>query len=229
MLAKFAVAIGVAALITASPLAAQGAGSDVTSIPAVAQATADPYTPNPPDEPSLAGSVLGVECVGDVPWINFNVELSDPDGQATNHTATLVITDGSNVVEVPLGVLVNNSLSGRVIWPGASVDAQGNASGWPGWAFVDGAWVETDGNFAWTRGAITAIIRVNPEISVPISYPRATVDCATGPRVNGQPLGLAVTGGSFDMMPLAIAGGGIVLIGVAAMIVARRRSAKTRG
>ena len=172
----------IAALLFSVSTSSSAAVADVTPTRVVAEGT-DGYTPDEPAEPTLAGSTAVGECDGDVPWISFAVELTDPDGQSTGNTARLVITDGSNTATIELGELVDGQLSGRVLWPGASVDAAGNPTGWPGWAFVDGQWVETDENFRWTRGNISATIIVNPEVAVPLSYPPSTPQCATDPRL----------------------------------------------
>jgi hypothetical protein len=179
-----------------------------------------------PTEPTLAGSVATGTCVADSPWIAFDVKLTDPDGQSTGNTASLVMTDGVNTETIVLGDLENGSLKGEVLWPGASVDENGTANGWPGWALVDGKWIETDGNFAWTRGAITAKLVVNPEVPVTISYPEATPSCATGPEAtppgggNGS-ADLASTG--FAGTSIAMVAGIIVIAGAAFLVVARIR------
>lgn len=197
----------------------------------------DPYTPVDPTEPTLAGSVATSECDGDVPYISYTVTLTDPDGQSTGDDASLVLSSGANSVTIPLGTLVDGELSGRVLWPGASVDGAGNPTGWPGWAFVDGQWVETTGNFAWTRGSLSAVLQVNPELAVPLSYPPSTPNCATqpptissnspeNPAVAGSVDGaLAATGGS---LPYAVAGTGLLLVGLGVgAVLLRRRSARS--
>lgn len=192
----------------------------------------DPYVPTPHMEPTLAGSVVASECLGDVPWIGYSVSMDDPASLATGNTASLYITDGANSVTVPLGELVDGALSGRVLWPGASVDASGNPTGWPGWVQqADGTWVETTGNYAWTRGNISAELRVNPVLAVPLSYPPSTPGCANGPTVtpaggNPQAAGvsdpLAATGMPATALPLAVGiGGALLLCGVAILLVRR--------
>ncbi|HEY9324247.1 MAG TPA: hypothetical protein VIP50_04885 [Agromyces sp.] len=181
-------------------------------------------------EPSLKGSVATGICEADSPWIFFDVELTDPDKQSTGNTASLVMTDGVNTETIELGDLEGGSLSGKVLWPGASVDENGTANGWPGWALVGDKWIEVDDNFAWTRGEITAELVVNPELDVAISYPPATPECATGPKSTpggegGVPAaggtGLASTG--FAGTSIAIVAGIIVIAGVAFLVVARIR------
>ncbi|GAA2994117.1 LPXTG-motif cell wall-anchored protein [Microbacterium terrae] len=188
------------------------------------------YTPDEPTDPTLAGSTAVGECDGDVPWISYAVEMTDPDDQSTGNFARLILTDttnSANTTTIDLGELVDGELSGRILWPGASVDAQGNPTGWPGWAFENGQWVETDGNFAWTRGSIDARIEVNPELDVALSYPPATPVCVTGPRDPGEdPEGnLPATGLSASMLPVAAVGGVLALAG-AGVILARRRRAQ---
>ncbi|WP_141894473.1 cell wall protein [Microbacterium kyungheense] len=190
----------------------------------------DGYTPNQHQAPTLAGSTAVGECDGDVPWISYSVELTDPDNQSTGHTARLVITNGTESETIVLGELVNGTLSGRVLWPGASVDENGNPTGWPGWAFVNGEWVETDGNFRWTRGDISATIEVNPEVAVPLSYPPSTPQCATNPHNPGEPAtaGLPATGLSASTLPIAVTGGALAVLGVVLLFVMRRRGRALR-
>jgi len=193
--------------------------------PAAAHAEPDDYTPTNPATPSLAGSTAVGACDGDVPWIAYDITLLDPNDEIPTDQATLEISDGENSATLALGTLVNGQLSGRVLWPGASVDAAGNPTGWPGWAFENGAWVETEGNFGWTRGAITATIVVNPTLAVPLSYPPATPVCdANPPRSGSAAASLPATGLSAAVVPLAV--GGLVAAGIGTLLVMRRRPAR---
>lgn len=200
------------------------AAAAIILVPGAANAQ-DVYTPETPTAPSLSGSTAIAECAGDVPWINFSVGLIDPDNQSTGHTASLYMTDGTHETTVPLGVLNGNSLSNRVLWPGASVDGAGNGTGWPGWELVNGTWTETSGNFAWTRGAITAEIRVNPSLTVPLTYPPASAKCVKPPTTVGFPLtdepGLATTGGAIPVLAIGLGAAAIALGGT--MLIKRRQ------
>jgi hypothetical protein len=217
MLRRFSAILGIAVLTALAVPSAAFAADDSS------------YTPSTNDTATLAGSAAVASCEADAAYIDYNVTLTDPDGVSTSHTAVLVMTDGSNSVEVPLGQLQNNQLSGRVLWPGASVGADGRGNGWPGWTFQNGQWVETAGNYGWTRGAISAEIRVNPELAVPLSYPQAAPDCLTDPAgftASAQKLtGLAATGASDLFVPISIAGIVVVLTGVVMLIVRRRAHA----
>lgn len=197
--------------------------------------TDEGYTPPPPGEPTLAGSTASGVCEADVAWINFDVVLHDPEPGTENAAVSLVLSGSGQSTTIPLGSLQDGALSGRVLWPGASIDANGEANGWPGWVFENGTWVETTGNFAWTRGSITATIEVNPSLSVPLSYPPATPNCASGPSgevlsgstggdVDGD--GLAATGLNAAILPIVLVGG-VALLGGAALLISHRRSTRS--
>ncbi|WP_350347087.1 hypothetical protein ABIQ69_10605 [Agromyces sp. G08B096] len=192
------------------------------------------FSDEPCAEPSLAGSIAAGTCLANAPWIVFDVVLTDPDAQSTSRLVKLVLSDGTNSETLELGELdENGKLSGRILWPGASVDEQGNPTGWPGWEqTADGFWVETDGNYAWTRSLTSATLQVNPELGVGLAYPPATPNCLSGPggsgsgdgsalAVTGQGKGLASTG--FAGATIAIVAGIIVVAGVAFLVIARLR------
>ncbi len=207
----------------------------VVTAPTAAFAVDDPYTPVEPTEPTLAGSVVVSECDQDVPYISYDIELTDPDDESTGNDASLVLSRGADSVPIPLGTLVDLRLAGRVLWPGATVDDDGNGTGWPGWAYVNGKWVPTTDNFAWTRQSISAVIRVNPELTVPLSYPLATPDCSSAPPTalssespatagsGGIDAALAATGGS---LPYIAAGVGVALVGLGVFAISRRRATR---
>ncbi|MDY0910335.1 hypothetical protein [Microbacterium sp. CFBP9034] len=196
--------------------------------------------------PMLPGSILS-SCVGDVPYLAYGVTL--PEGyiadNATPVTITFVNPDGEDFV------IANQPLSGSILWPGASAV---EPKMWPGWALVDGEYVPTDGNFAWTRAGVTVRFDVNPSYETVIEYPQATALCAsplladpedptdptdpTDPSdptdpVTGVPAGeesgaLAVTGSSVPVW--AIGGGAAALLaGIALTVfgVTRRRGVHT--
>ncbi|MFF2275106.1 hypothetical protein, partial [Agromyces sp. NPDC058126] len=191
------------------------------------------------DEPCIApvldGSVATGVCEADAPWISYKVTLTDPDDQATSRDVSLVLSDGEHTETIALGTLNDEGvLEDRVLWPGASVDDEGNATGWPGWKQLgDGTWVQTDDNFAWTRDLTSATFIVNPELSIALSYPPATPDCIAAPpapETPGEPGGdgaapagdgLADTG--FAGTTIAIVAGVVVLAGIAFLVIARLR------
>lgn len=209
----------------------------LVAVPSAAQA-AD-YVPTPLSvEPSIAGSVATGECVADVPYISFDVLLTDPDNKATSHTAYLTLSGGGHSEKFLLGEIVGGKLSGSMLWPGASVGANGEPTGWPGWIQVGGTWVQTQDNYGWTRGVTSALITVNPETTVPLSYPPASASCVTPP--GGVPtdpggatttssasssMGLASTGVSPVLLPIGVGAILVTLAGLAIFLLRRRASA----
>lgn len=126
-----------------------------------------------PTAPTLTGSISAV-CRNDVPWISYSATLHDPDGTIPPSPATLTLSKGtdSHTFTPALGTMSDGvTLSGEVLWPGATIDGDGNATGWPGWSDAGGVWHAVDGNFAWTRTGATATISVNPSIAMALEYP----------------------------------------------------------
>ncbi len=135
---------------------------------------------------NLGGSAVTGTCNADSPWIVYDIHLSDPYGQTSGREARLVMTNGTDTVTLDLGTIPASGpsadvLGGRILWPGASVDGDGVANGWPGWELVAGEWQTTTGNYAWTRSITEATLEVNPSMVVALTYPPATPSCVTDP------------------------------------------------
>lgn len=196
---------------------------------ALAAETSDTYAPDTPEGASLSGTAVMPSCEADAPWIRYSIVLDDPDNVATSHTAVLMMSNGTESTTVPLGEVVDGHLDGRVLWPGATVDANGRGNGWPGWTFENNAWAPTSGNFAWTRGDISAYVEVNPGMRVALSYPASSPDCLTAPAGMTSAAGtsLPATGGdTAALIPLAAAAGALVVGGGALLLTRRARRAR---
>lgn len=119
-------------------------------------------------------------CVGDTPYLDYKVAL--PEGIEVDDDTPLTITflhpgDGENYVSA------EQPLEGQLLWPGASAEAPKQ---WPGWEQQDdGSYVETDGNYAWTRDGVEVLFEVNPSYSQIVSYPAATTECANPVGMGG--------------------------------------------
>ncbi len=156
-------------------------------------------------EPALDGSLFTSVCLADSPWLDYEVELYDPDNQYEGDgtvTITFINPDGEDYVltDDSLMLTAEGTLAGRTLWPGASVEAVGGGAvdpydastfvptGWPGWhQDLDGNWFEDaspQDNFGWTRNGVDVRIEVNPELIVTLNYPPATPDCAGNPPEN---------------------------------------------
>ncbi|UTX52264.1 DUF11 domain-containing protein [Leucobacter aridicollis] len=152
-------------------------------------------------------------CVNDTPWFTYSVTpagISDPGSlpisiiwwspeayaardasiPAADHAA--ILADGAAQVDTlayPAGWQSGDTLSGEVLWPGASVDAAGNPTGWPGWSQrADGTWFEDPAApFYNLRGETVVEIRINPTAAATTVYPPATPDCNARPPITEPP------------------------------------------
>lgn len=113
-------------------------------------------------------------CVHDAPYIAYDII---PVGftPVTTPTLTFYDLDGALVRTLPV-----DGMSGRVLYPGATVDANGVATDWPGWKPANGGWV-TDATDARWRDGLRIVVKVNPTTEGTVSYPAATSACA-GPK-----------------------------------------------
>jgi hypothetical protein len=198
-----------------------------------------PLTQDEIGECPLVPGDIAATCQGDVPYLGYSLTL--PEGFVTGEnpvTVTFLNPDGEDVV------IEDQPLSGAVPWPGAKAT---EPKMWPGWDLVDGTYVPTEGNYAWTRDGVSVRFDVNPTYSTVVEYPAADALCANPPKQAispegpsdgeepGQPTGsesgdpedsLAATGGGVSPI-LPIAGGAALLLGLAAllMVAAQRRRA----
>ncbi|WP_345801525.1 hypothetical protein AAIB33_19045 [Microbacterium sp. AZCO] len=122
--------------------------------------------------PLVPGKILSA-CVGDVPYLSYSVDLPEGFVASSEKPVTITFVNGHGGEDY---VVTGQPLSGKLLWPGAS-DAEPKM--WPGWDLVDGQYVETSGNYAWTRlKDVVVKFRVNPEYETTVTYPEATAECA---------------------------------------------------
>ncbi len=165
------------------------------------------------------------QCLKDVPYISYAATVEG--STATTLSITFVNPEGADIV------LDDLPLTGKVPWPGATFDGDGNATDWPGWTKLSsGEWVLGD-EYSWTRPSIRVLFDVNPIADVTVAYPASTAVCA-GPQDTGStittvgnptastPL-LSDTGAT--IAPLLAVAGGLVGVGLLALVVTRRRRA----
>jgi uncharacterized repeat protein (TIGR01451 family) len=130
-------------------------------------------TPTAPPPPTSITITANPVCVNDTPYLDYNVT---PVGFTPDNLATIEWIGSDNVV---VETLSNQPLTGgRLLWPGAAVDGDGNPTAWPGWDFVDGSWVAVPTT---VRPGATVRISVNPTSSVMVAYPPATAACNANP------------------------------------------------
>ncbi|WP_152030967.1 VWA domain-containing protein [Agromyces aureus] len=135
-----------------------------------------------------------VRCIADVPWLYFDVQATE-NVTPGEITVTWTSADGTltKVQTVPW-----DARNGRLLWPGAAVDADGIPYQFPGWRpiteedlanpgsvvpgtrFLDLILDETVDTYPWrdTENGATITFSVNPSQSVLAVYPQALPTCA---------------------------------------------------
>ncbi|WP_206743356.1 gliding motility-associated C-terminal domain-containing protein, partial [Flavobacterium sp. Leaf82] len=119
-------------------------------------------------------------CSNNTPYVSYTVT-------ADNFTPTDLLTinwlDSANNI---VATQSNMALSGSVLWPGATVDANNNPTDWPGWVLVNGQWTQGNDGFELTRPAVTMQFTLNPTQSVVVNYPSAITGCNAMPTFGIQ-------------------------------------------
>jgi LPXTG-motif cell wall-anchored protein len=165
--------------------------------------------PTPPEE-VLTLDILEPICDGDVPYLEYAV-----DAEGFDATEVRMVWDNPSGDDF---VYDDLPFSGRVLWPGAVVDDEGNPLGWPGWVQeADGTWVE-GGPWQWVRPSVEVTFEVNPTKTVTVDYPPSSPECATNPPTDGLP-----ETGANQVWP-TLAGVALVLGGVALLVTRTRLS-----
>lgn len=141
-------------------------------------------------------------CIGDAPYIEvFFGNQPQFNGEIATVTFTSQVT--SEVVETTTVPYLANS-SVLIIYPGASVDAAGNPTDWPGWRFEESTqlWVP-DPTDDFLREGLTVTIEVNPTATGEVEYPPATAACASpeNPPPPVIPPGTTVPGTPTPLLP----------------------------
>ncbi|MDQ0895357.1 prealbumin-like fold domain-containing protein [Agromyces ramosus] len=138
-------------------------------------------------------------CVNDVPWLYFNVQVSDsvePGPITVTWTSADPDGDGPAVPLVEVYEIPWDERSGRLLWPGAAVDENGIPYQFPGWRpiteqdlitpptpgtrYLDLILDETVPTYPWRDmvNPATVTFSVNPSQEVLVTYPQALPTCA---------------------------------------------------
>jgi LPXTG-motif cell wall-anchored protein len=236
---RLGVVLGIVAA-TAVPIAALAQTTDPTEASA-APASTNYVTTTTAGERSLDVSGFSPQCIRDAPFVEYTIV---PVGfTPVSSGATLVVSAANGTLVETLQV---DNLSGQFIWPGATVDAAGNATDWPGWKLADDgvSWIP-DPSDAFVRDGLTIEVTVDsvtatatvgyvadtsvcanpPDGIAPTTTPAPTTTvCVPGQNNDGNPsddCGLPTTGGSPSNA--LIIGAGALLAGLLMLTTARRR------
>ncbi|QFU74164.1 hypothetical protein EY643_00035 [Halioglobus maricola] len=137
-------------------------------------------------------------CIQDAPYIRYTIT---PVNFTPNNLATIeFVGSDDSVVET----LLDQPLTGQLLWPEAAVDLDGNGVSWPGWELDSGEWVQIP---SVVRPELTVRISVNPTAEVVFSYPPPTIACNTNPPGQGvapPSSGESFSSGSTGSSPVAV-------------------------
>jgi LPXTG-motif cell wall-anchored protein len=184
-------------------------------------------TPPGEPEPTIEVDVLTPLCIAGVSYLDYAVRVTGTPSDTV--TLTWANPDGDDVV------MAGQPLAGRVLWPGAYPERFVDLSADDGWELVNNMWQNTR-DFGWAVGTVDVTFGVNPEVTVPVTYPDDTENCLDeeappppgSPDEPGNPTvanppgpNLPVTGGQVAGI-IAVAGA-LLLAGILAVVVTRRR------
>ncbi|WP_407320492.1 LPXTG cell wall anchor domain-containing protein [Isoptericola halotolerans] len=183
---------------------------------------------NPPgsEEPSIEVDTLTPVCVEGVTYLDYGVTVDGvPESEVT---LTWHNADGDDFVHS------DQPLRGRVLWPGAYPERFVELSPDDGWELVNNMWQNTR-DFGWAVGTVDVTFSVNPEVTVPVTFPTDTDGCVdqdAPPPGSGAEPPPSTTGAApptflpntgAEVLGLLAAAAGLLVVGAGIVLVVRRR------
>jgi len=126
-------------------------------------------------QPRNIDVILNAYCENNIAKLNYQVI-------ATNFTPTTGVTIrwvDLNGVEKQL--LLNQSLSGTLNWPGMVLDGLGNPIDWPGWIYSGGSWAMGEDGFATVRPNVQVEFTLSAMETSIVTYPIGNLICNPNP------------------------------------------------
>jgi uncharacterized repeat protein (TIGR01451 family)/fimbrial isopeptide formation D2 family protein len=149
------------------------------------------------------------ECVQDAPWLEYSVDARNLD--VSNRTMHVNWLDGSGSVvhtdDIPIAV--DGLVTGRLLFPGATVDGDGDGVLWPGYRAARSGetpdWENlvldpTLPSYGLRSGASVEFV-INPSTTVAITYPPASPSCAETPGDLESELWMSKTASTTSLAP----------------------------
>lgn len=131
-------------------------------------------------------------CLKDAPYLDYSVDARNVD--LTGKSMTVEWLDAANTVIHTDTVVIDGPglITGRLLWPGATVAADGTGTGWPGWRAAGPGETPTWENLLLDptlptyglRSGAKVRLSINPTTTLDIDYPPATASCA---EASGDP------------------------------------------
>ena len=124
--------------------------------------------------------IVDAVCTNDVPYLHYLITTTNVDLVANPQVKMEWAPKTGPIEDWATSYLTSAPvLDGYLIWPGAAVDANGNATAWPGWSQVNGEWVyDATAPGANLRDHPRITASINPTTSVTVSYPDQASGCA---------------------------------------------------
>lgn len=136
-------------------------------------------------------------CDNNLPYVNYVVSSNAPFDASAPLFSISWVTGGGRLADRYTG----QSSSGRLLWPGVEIDADGNVVSYPGWAQVGGKWVEVSDD---RRPDITLVAAVDSlEATASVTYLRSTSSCSPQPSGTFTPPVAAPTTTVWGLMLLS--------------------------
>jgi uncharacterized repeat protein (TIGR01451 family) len=149
------------------------------------------------------------ECVQDAPWLDYTIEARNLDVSGRTMHVNWLAADGTVIHTDDIAIDVDGTVSGRLLFPGAAVDANGDGIAWPGWRPAGPGetpdWENlildpTLPTYALRSGASVEFV-INPTTNVAISYPPATSSCDETPSDLASDLWMSKTASVRNLAP----------------------------
>jgi uncharacterized repeat protein (TIGR01451 family) len=156
------------------------------------------------------------QCVLDAPWLYYvvsarNVDLSSETLNVSWANDTGVVRH-AEVIAPTAEQVANGTMTGRILWPGAIIDADNRGVGWPGWRAVLPGEVAEWENLVFRPDAFGSDLRSGVQTTLSIGggrtvdtvdYPGLAHDCSETPQsdVRVPEMGLSKTPRSTVVMP----------------------------
>jgi len=148
-------------------------------------------------------------CVQDAPWLDYRVEARHVDVSGRTMQVNWLDASGAVIHTDEVRIAIDGVVSGRLLFPGAAVDGDGDGVAWPGWRPARPGEIPDWENLVLdptlpshgVRSGASVEFVINPEATVAIVYPPPTAACAEAPGDVASDLWLAKTASSTRLAP----------------------------
>jgi uncharacterized repeat protein (TIGR01451 family) len=132
-------------------------------------------------------------CLKDAPYLDYSVDARNVDLTGKSMKVEWLDASGTVVQTDTVAIAGAGLIAGRLLWPGATVAADGTGTGWPGWRAAGPGETPTWENLLLDptlpsyglRSGAQVRLSINPTTTISIAYPPATATCA---ETSGDPM-----------------------------------------